>query len=302
VEANIEFDPFRAELTSEEAKQRIDEIMAKVEELDLMPQVAKRIMMVTKDKMATVSELEKAISFDQSLISKILQISNSSFYGLEREVKTLRKAIVVLGLKELRDIAISAALLNMYGRASEVAIKNWDFAVGSAISSKIISQELDELETEECFISGLLLNIGRVVLNKLYPEECSEIFKKFSEGKNSYWELEKESFGVDANHLGSSICYMWNFSPNIQNVVLYSNNVADCYSQNFEDMQKWNIAIANMATLFCQRLGIGFSAPNPNINIHESEANLVLNISMTRLEDIFETIKLAYYDNKCLFL
>ena len=280
----------------------INDIINKVDELDLMPQVAQRIMMVTKDKKATISDLEKTISLDQSLIAKILQIANSSFYGLEREVKTLRKAIVVLGLKELRDIAISAALLNMYGRSTASQIKNWDFAVGAAIGSKIISQELSDLETEECFISGLLLNIGRVVLNKIYPEDCEKVFQDYVEGKGRYEVLEEDFFGFQTSQLGYEISKLWNFSDNIQNVVRFSKSLPASYSHQYNDMQIWNIAIANMATLYCHRLGIGFKSPEPEVDIFGSEANQVLKLNMDRLEDIFETIKLAYYDNKCLFL
>ncbi len=285
-----------------ERKQKIDKLLGKVEKLDMLPQVAQKIMALTNDPRSKITDLEKAINSDQALMAKILMISNSAIYGLEREVKTLRRAIVVLGFKELKDIAISAALLDMYGRIGEIALANWDHAVGVAISARVISLQTEEIETDETFIAGLMHDLGKVIFYKLCPDDYQKVFRAYNDREGDSITVEENIFGFNHTELGAAVARFWNFSDVIQKVVRFHHSPVATYSNNFTLMEKWTVAIVNLADRFCHKLGIGLKYPEPNINLFNSEANKILKLEEDRIQWVTETIKMRFFEDKSLFM
>ena len=149
---------------SDEGSEKLDKLIKKTSELKQLPIVARKIMQVIEDPKSTAGHLEEVIKSDEALTLKILKIANSSFYGLLRKVNTLQRAILVVGFKAIKDIAVSTAILNMYRSSESISIKMWEHAVGCGIAARMLSLEFDKTETEEAFVAGLLHKIGRSLL------------------------------------------------------------------------------------------------------------------------------------------
>ena len=78
----------------------LEEILNGAADLAALPQVVLRIMDLTTDRKATATDLEKVIGMDPAMAAKILRLANSSYFGLPRQVSTLREAVVFLGFQD----------------------------------------------------------------------------------------------------------------------------------------------------------------------------------------------------------
>ena len=296
-------DDFFSDTDNGEKEKKITAFIGKVKKLDLLPQVAQKIMKLTSDPNAKISDLEKTISSDQAMVSKILMISNSAFYGLEKKVETLRRAIVVLGFRELKDIAISAALLDMYGRANEYDLLNWEHAVGVAIGARLLTLEMADVETEESFLAGLLHDIGKVILMKTNAQE----YKKVVEQYYSYPDhkpmllLEQETFGFNHADVGYYLAKHWNFSENLQHIIGFHHNLSKIYSDKVEERTLWGVAIINLANQICHKLGIGLREAELEVDFISSEANQILKIDAEKEEELMEMVKMRFFEDKAMF-
>ena len=87
-------------------KKAVDRIIARVGDLPAMPAVVSEVLRVTDDPATAMSEVSSIVQADPALTAKILRVSNSSYYGMKQYVGTLKLALVILGVREVRNIVL----------------------------------------------------------------------------------------------------------------------------------------------------------------------------------------------------
>ncbi|MDQ1257706.1 MAG: hypothetical protein QG656_2312, partial [Candidatus Hydrogenedentes bacterium] len=92
----------------------IDDVVAKVGDLPAIPEVVGQIIEMMGDPQVSMSELSEQIQRDPALTAKILKISNSAYYGMRQYVSTLKLALVVLGVREVRNIVTGIAVFDTF--------------------------------------------------------------------------------------------------------------------------------------------------------------------------------------------
>ena len=143
-------------------------------DLPPMPLVASRIVSLASDLNTDSKILERAILADQALTAKILKIANSSFYGCIRAINTVAAAIVLIGFKGIKTLALAASLESFYRRMDLTEKMLWEHSVGAAIAAHLLSKKL-HCYAEEAFVGGLMHDIGKVILHTQLNEAFSEI-------------------------------------------------------------------------------------------------------------------------------
>jgi HD-like signal output (HDOD) protein len=88
------------------------EVEASVETLQPLPQTVSQLMEIVESETATIEQMESLINADPVLCGKILQVANSAYYGLARQVSSIRGALMLLGVHAIRGIAISVAMVS----------------------------------------------------------------------------------------------------------------------------------------------------------------------------------------------
>ncbi|PIE89528.1 MAG: hypothetical protein CR997_10545 [Acidobacteria bacterium] len=238
----------------------IREIIAKTGDLPSMPELAMKVMRMLEDPNTNAKNLQDTISNDQSMTLQILKIANSALYGLKREVRTLSHAIMILGFNSIRSIVLASAAKNMYF-SKTMGLKErllWEKSIGCAMISRILGSKFSDINKEECFICGLMHNMGQTVLNQKFPAEYDQIIQE------SYMEgipveaLEKRAFGFSHNELGGAITEKWNLSENISQVILFYLAPAMAPQPH-----RRLASVVNIAHSFCADLGVGVKEPVP---------------------------------------
>ena len=92
----------------------LEDILSGDNDLAALPQVVMRVIDLTADPKATPADLERVIGSDQALAARLLTLANSSYYGLPRRISSLREAVVFLGFKTLRNMAMTITTFNLF--------------------------------------------------------------------------------------------------------------------------------------------------------------------------------------------
>ncbi|MDI1293882.1 MAG: HDOD domain-containing protein [Methylobacter sp.] len=168
---------------------------------------------VNQDPMA----LADKIAQDTSMTVRILRIANSPFYGMSREIGSLREAIVLLGLNRIRDMLMGICFSKML----QVRHKNfnynqfWHHSIAVAECSRQLSY-CTGISPDFAYTAGLLHDIGRLVIVLLFPDEYSQIIKAF---ESPQAETERRLLGFDNVEIGGQAAQYWNLPVAIQEAI-----------------------------------------------------------------------------------
>ncbi len=295
---------FLAEIDAldELAQADLENVINKTSDLKQLPLIARKIMSVIENPKSTAGDLERVVQSDQALTVKLLKIANSSFYGLLRKVNTLQRAILVIGFKAIKDIAVSTAILNMYRSSDPLSIKFWEHAVGVGIAARLLSLEFDSTETDEAFVAGLLHNLGKALILRTDPIKAKDIFEAaHSCTYQEEMDKEREAFGFCHTHAGGQLARNWNLAPSLEAVMRYHHNLPEVLWTEMDMSIKTNIAIVSYADRFMRRLGIGFNSPDANHDLFACPEAEFLKIPEARINELIEEINLAFYQESQMF-
>ncbi|MEW5800576.1 MAG: HDOD domain-containing protein [bacterium] len=264
-------------------------------DLPPMPLVANRIVSLASDPNTDARVLERAILADQALTAKILKIANSSFYGCIRAINTLAAAIVLIGFKGIRTLALAASLESFYRRINLIEKMLWEHSVASAIAAHILSQKL-HCHAEEAFIGGLMHDIGKVILNNQLNEDFSEIVQVAYNEDIPFVEAEREKLGFTHAEVGGLIVQKWNLSKDLEEAVTYHHNLDGVDPLEVEILKF--AALLNLSDAICIYLGIGYRQPRTDIDFQALKSVQILGITGLDILQLAENVKTSYEAEK----
>ena len=200
----------------------LEKILDGATDLAALPQVVMRVMDLTNDPKATAQDLEKIIALDQALAAKILTLANSSYYGLPRRVSTLREAVVFLGFKTLRNLAMTITTFNLFlGRADTPALARralWRHSVDTAQCARVIVGLLhpaaqEAVGADQAYTCGLLHDVGKMALDQSRHALFVAITQMASAHHVRFSRIESEVLSFSHGQIGAALAARWNLPP-----------------------------------------------------------------------------------------
>ncbi|MEM8834344.1 MAG: HDOD domain-containing protein [Planctomycetota bacterium] len=213
----------------------VEKALREISHIATLPEVTLRIVELVEDPTSTAQDLHNVISNDPALCSRILKVVNSSFYGLPGQIGSINRAIVLLGLNAVKNIAISASLAKLFrgGQVSDnfSARDLWTHSVATAAAAKLVADELGLALTDEAFLAGLIHDIGIMVEMQANRQQLAEVVDqiKIENGVPSadMLELERQIMGADHQAFGKGLCEKWKFPASFASVCGYHHNPLD---------------------------------------------------------------------------
>jgi HD-like signal output (HDOD) protein len=123
----------KGDINPESERERIKEILDRAPEILTLPSIINEIMDVISRKNSSATDLTNIIESDPALTARILTVANSAYYGFVKKISTISHAVVVLGFKEIQNIALGMSVIQMFNRkGSEFSEQLWkhSFSVG----------------------------------------------------------------------------------------------------------------------------------------------------------------------------
>lgn len=161
-----------------------------------------------------ITVLADKIGQDPSMAVRILRIANSPFYGMSREIGSLREAIVLLGLNRIRDMLIGVCFSKLLPtRHPDFNYQQfWHHSMAVAECTRQLAN-CTGISPDLAFTAGLLHDIGRLVIVVLFPAEFSQIIKVSDVPQ---LETERQLLGFDNVEIGGKAAQHWNLPEAIQ--------------------------------------------------------------------------------------
>lgn len=192
--------------------QELERVIGLVGELPAMPAVVSEVLRLTDDPKAEMGRVGQVIESDPAMTAKILKVSNSSYYGMKQFVGTLKLALVILGVREVRNIVLGISVFDLFkdGKTdAKLAQAVWDESLRLAGLSKKISAGLNlGLQGEE-FITGLLANIGQMVMLKINGKVYADMLQDLGSEPAALCTAEVEAFGYTHAEVASALASHW---------------------------------------------------------------------------------------------
>jgi putative nucleotidyltransferase with HDIG domain len=219
---------------------RISQIIREeLEELPTLPIVVVRIMETANDPTASATTLKNIIMTDQAFAAKVLKLVNSPYYGFSGKISTITHAIVVLGFGTVRNLATSLGVSGEFRASKGPSPLDlglfWTHSVACACAAAVIARHknVSAKVIEEVFIGALLHDIGKLFLNRYFPEQYAVTLKYARAAKCSVLDAGKHSLGISHSAIGGYVALKWNLPPATAAMVTlhHSPGLADKYME-----------------------------------------------------------------------
>ena len=227
--------------------QKIEALVGDIRNLPTPPLVLAQINRVISDDSTSAYDIAGILAEDPAMSAKVLKLSNSAFYGLPKSVPTVKQAIVILGMTEVKNVVLSAAMFAAFpGRPEDREYHDdfWRHSLAVAVAARMLirtRQIRQLLEAETAFSAGLLHDVGKMVILCYAPAAHHEIRQLQSRRSVPDLIAETEVMGVDHTQVGAFLAQRWKLPHEIMEAIVFHHA-----PQENEDVPLY-AAVANVA-------------------------------------------------------
>lgn len=218
-----------------EAVDPIDVILEEIDGISTIPQVALHIMQVAGDPEAGAADLNRVLEGDPALSARVLRCINSAAYALPKEVTNLQLAISYLGFDQIRNLAMTACVSDVFKREETVGAYRrsslWKHLVLVGICARLIAMRQRLPNFEDAFLAGLLHDIGIILEDQHVHDRFVEVLLKAAESE-PLRVVENEILGFDHTTLGARVSKAWSFPSNVRAAIRYHHGSEQCEHEN----------------------------------------------------------------------
>ena len=227
--------------------EKAEAMIRQVVNLPTIPETMTRVTALLDDPDVELDEVAEVILTDQVMASRVIKIVNSPMFRPMHQIKSLKRALIYLGFRRIREIALTCSIIKTFeGKEGVFDVKTfWEHSFGVGIVSKIIAQRVRYPETEKAYICGIVHDIGEVFLSSYMSAEFQKIVDLIKGTCHSFAEGELFMLGTTHCDLGFCLAKKWNFPLEYCDVIENHHTPQDA---TFDPML---VAIVNLADLFC---------------------------------------------------
>ena len=227
--------------------EKAEALIRQVVNLPTIPETMTRVTHLLDDPDVELDEVAEVILTDQVMASRVIKIVNSPMFRPMHQIKSLKRALIYLGFRRIREIALTCSIIKTFeGKEGVFDVKTfWEHSFGVGIVSKIIAQRVRYPETEKAYICGIVHDIGEVFLSSYMSAEFQKIVDLIKGTCHSFAEGELFMLGTTHCDLGFCLAKKWNFPLEYCDVIENHHTPQDA---TFDPML---VAIVNLADLFC---------------------------------------------------
>lgn len=265
----------------------IERIIDSIDKLPTLPIIYTKLTNILDQPNAAINKIANVISEDQTIAAKVLKIVNSVFYGFPNKIASLQRAVVILGLKEIKNLVLATSILKMFGQQKsghELDMKSfWKHSTGCAISAKVLAEVAYLRNPEDVFTGGLLHDIGKLIHALHLPQEFSSVMSNIEDTGMPIIESEKNILGFTHAQTGGILAEKWGFPEEAINMI--TEHHLDHGSSNLTK----EVAAVHIGNILCIALSLG-SGGEKRVPIANQEAWEILGLRLSTLESITERI------------
>ncbi len=280
--------------------QVVQSAIQEISHIATLPEVTMKIIKLVEDPDSTAQDLNRVISNDPALGARILKVVNSAFYGLPGQIGSINRAIVLLGLNAVKNIAIAASLAKLF-RGGKIAPgfharDLWTHAIACGTATRLLANKVGLGLPDEAFLAGLIHNIGILVEIQARRPKFVQALDLLSQNPDmTLREAETRILGANHEQFGAGLCQMWKFPASFAYVTGFHHRPLELAPKN-----RALTGLVHISDIVATRLEMGFVR---GTEAKEIDQNLLeeLKLSASQVDEISEELPEAMQETRQLF-
>lgn len=199
-----------------------EEIVGDSIELFTLPDIYFQVSEMIYDPRFSVSDIGKVISKDPALTARLLKLVNSPIYAFQSHVDTISRAVVVVGIEDLKNLILATSVVDTFSDIPAELVDMtsfWMRSVHCGVICKLLAKASSVLHSERLFLTGLLHDIGSLVLYCRRPEESMKVLMAAENDRSKIAALEQEIIGVNHARVGSELIKRWGLPESLYEAI-----------------------------------------------------------------------------------
>jgi len=204
--------------------EKLQKIIGATTSLPSPPETYLRLTEAIDSPDTSIDDLARIVQVDPGLTAKLLQIVNSPQFGVAYQVSSAAEAMQIVGIEVLRALMLGLHALKFWEKKKCKSLplpQLWQHLLETAVAAKKLAraEELPGKMAEECFVAGLLHDIGKMVLAAHADQQYGELLKRAAAEKMPATALERDYFGATHADIGAYLLGLWGVPEEIVKAV-----------------------------------------------------------------------------------
>ena len=219
------------------------------------PTIISELNKVIDDPLATSNDVAQIVNTSPSLAAMLLKIVNSAYYGFPSKIDRISRAVTIIGTKEISGLALGLCVMEAFKDIPEELIDMKAFIRHSLLCgmvARILAAMNNVAETEQLFVSGLLHDVGKLIIHKYYPDHGKACLGMAISSDTPVFQAEKQILGMTHPQFTKLLLNKWKFPLELTDNIVFHHAPAKA-----SDPQK--AGIVHLADIIANGLGIGTS-------------------------------------------
>jgi putative nucleotidyltransferase with HDIG domain len=246
-------DDNQKKLSSKDIMARIDRFEVKLPEV---PSLVFELNQAIADPMSSAADIAQVINRSPSMAATLLKIVNSAFYGLRSKVDSLSRAAMLMGSKEVTNLAMAITIMETFKDIPKEIMDVGSFLehnLACGMLARILAAHGNIPQTERIFVAGMLHDIGRLILYKYFPDYAILALIEARQSNIPLFKAEQKILGCTHTHLGNRLLNKWKLPTVLTDNVYFHHNPSSASDPMMA-------SALQMADIIIHGLDIGHSA------------------------------------------
>lgn len=253
---------------------RTELVLRELGVLPTLPTVAARLMQLGAQEDAEVRDVVRLIESDPTITARLLSLCRRAANRTRHPITTVEMAVVMLGLDAVRSLVLSVAIFDWSGNLSPRSGRKprpgaapaqpfnrtgfWQHSIAVACAAELIAREHPELglHPEECFVCGLVHDLGKLALEVVLPRAYSRVVELAESRQGNIADFERPILGMDHLAAGARLADLWGLPPALRETIARHGTPFDRLP---EGEHRPLVGVVGVADALCRRLGLGWS-------------------------------------------
>ena len=252
---------------------KAEQMVEKIDDLPTIPVVATQVLQLLDQPDVSIEEVADLMLSDQVMTARVMKLINSPIYKSGTEITSLKRALVYLGLRHIREVALTTSVINAFDANSgafEIS-SFWEHSFGVGMVSKVIAAKIGYPDLEKAYIAGIIHDLGEVFLSQYMHEEFRQVLDSIKGKSIKLVDAEAQQLGTSHCEIGLCMARKWNFPE------VYCEVIALHHTPGEAAIDPALCAVVNLADLFCNVRELTYGGGEwVSFNLYEEEAWQIL--------------------------
>lgn len=239
----------------------LQRIINEVDALPSLPSIYLEVrQLIEEEEDPSAERVAKVIVKDQAIVTKVLQVANTAFFGQRRHIESVSRALIVLGMDFVGKIVLSASVFRSFAAEGGEIVGFeqelfWEHSIACGAAARQIAKTrtLDRTRLEEAMLAGMLHDMGKLVFTKCCRALFEEVIEIARARETVLVDVEAEMLHTTHAAAGAYLADWWSFPPQLVEAIRWHHDPAG--SAGHQELA----AVVHLADVLANRVEIGES-------------------------------------------